>query len=233
MPLPASVHVLERELRDVFGPRLQSLVAYGLHAAAGADHAPVRTLALVDSLAEPDLRACAGKVKGWHAAGLATPLLVACNEFDQSLDAFPLEFGAIIADHEVVAGTQPFEKAHVDAADVRRACEVQARSHLLHLREGFLEAGGNNHALAMLIVASAAPLTALVTSVARLEGKGGDAGSAARHSERAAGVTSGLADVVALAKVHDISGADAERLFPAYLAAVEKLVAYVDGWSAT
>lgn len=234
MSLPASVHTLERELRGVFGARLQSLVAYGMRAPASGGHAPVRTLALVESLNEQDLRACAAKVNGWHASGLATPLFVASAEFERSLDAFPLEFGAIIADHEVVAGTQPFAQSQVNAADVRRACEVQARSHLLHLREGFLESRGNSHALAMLIVESAAPLTALVTSVARLEGHDRtEPESAARYAERAAGVTGGLAEIVALTRVHEISAADAERLFPSYLTAVQKLVDYVDRWSAT
>ena len=233
MALPASVRVLERELRDVFGPRLQSLVAYGLNLPHTGRHAPVRTLALVDSLSAEDLRACAGRVKAWHGSGLATPLLIASAEFERSLDVFPLEFGAIIADHELVAGAHPFAQSRVEAADVRRACEVQARSHLLHLREGFLDGGGNSHALAMLIVASAAPLTALLTSVARLDGRtSGDPAAAARHTERLAGVTEGFESVVALAGVHEISAERAEQLFPPYLAAMEKLVAYVDGWSA-
>jgi hypothetical protein len=30
--------------------------------------------------------------------------------------------------------------------------------------------------------------------------------------------------------VHEISAADAERLFPPYLAALERLVEYVDAW---
>ena len=66
-----------------------------------------------------------------------TPLLLAANELERSLDAFPREFGAILADHLVVAGSNPFDGLRVDPADVRRACEVQTRSHLLHLREGF------------------------------------------------------------------------------------------------
>ena len=53
----------------------------------------------------------------------------------------------------------------MDVADVRRACEVQARSHLLHLREGFLETRGRSDALADLIVQSAAAFAALVGSI--------------------------------------------------------------------
>src|SRR4030095_10682905 len=147
--LPDSVHTLERELRGVFGPRLQSLVAYGLKTAP--DRTPARTMALVASLTEQDLRACAARATSWHAAGLATPLVVAAREVARSLDAFPLEFAAISADHVVVSGEEPFAQLRVDAADIRRACEVQARSHLLHLREAFVEAGGNGEALGPLV----------------------------------------------------------------------------------
>ena len=117
-----------------------------------------------------DLRTSAGRVAAWHDAGLATPLLLAAREFERSLDAFPLEFGAILADHVVVSGTNPFASLAVDAADVRRACEVQARSHLLHLREGFLETRGRGDALSDLIVQSAPAFAALVASIARLDG---------------------------------------------------------------
>ncbi len=228
--LPDSVRTLERELRGVFGPRLQSLVAYG--AGAAADHAPIRTMALVESLTEQDLRACAARAASWHDAGLATPLLVVARELVRSLDAFPLEFAAIHADHVLVSGSEPFATTAVDPSDVRRACEVHARSHLLHLREGFVDAGGNGHALAVLVVQSAAPLAALVSSVARLEGHAKpDAESAGRHLERTLGLTGGtLSDVVAMTKVHEISAANAERIFPTYLAAVERLVDYIDGW---
>jgi hypothetical protein len=180
-----------------------------------------------------DLRACAGRVDAWHGAGLATPLLIASHEFEQSLDAFPLEFGAILADHTVVAGANPFASLAVDPADLRRACEVQARSHQLHLREGFLETRGRPDALAVLIVQSAAAFAALVVSIARLEGHAtDDAGSAARHVERSLNTPGGgVAEITKLVGVHDITSADAERLIGPYLEAVDRLVKYVDGWT--
>jgi hypothetical protein len=232
MQIPEAVRDLERDLRGVFGTRLQSLVAYG---APGHAHAAARTMALVTSLTEQDLRGCAARVAAWHAAGLATPLVLAADEFAHSLDAFPLEFAAILADHTVVAGAEPFDHRTIEAGDLRRACEVQARSHLLHLRQGFVEASGNGNALAILIVESAAPLGALLTSVARLEGRSpGDAAAAGRHVERLLGATGGsIADIAALAHVHEIPAADAERLFSPYLAAMERLVTYVDGWGDT
>lgn len=245
MGISDAVQTLERELRQVFGSRLQSLVIYGQraqadrhahrdrHAGHGHDAAPAHTLAVIDSMTSDDLRACAARIDGWHDAGLATPLLIADHEFARSLDAFPLEFGAILADHTVVTGPNPFESLVVDPDDARRACEVQARSHLLHLREGFLETRGRADALGVLIVRSAAAFAALVTSIARLEGHAtDDAASAARHVEWALGApNSAIAEVTQLADAQDISSADAERLFAPYLDAVSRLVQYIDGWT--
>jgi hypothetical protein len=245
MSIPDGVHVLERELREICGARLQSLVIYGqrtsashattdAHAHQHGHSDAVRTMAIVDALNVADLRACAARTASWHEQGLATPLIVAAQEFGRSLDAFPLEFGAIIADHVVVAGPNPFETLRVDPSDIRRACEVQARSHLLHLREGYLETRGRGDALAVLIVESAAPFASLITHLARLERPvGDDAAAAARHAERTLGVAPGtIAAIVALVGAHEISSAQAEAFFPPYLEAVEKLVAYVDGWNA-
>jgi hypothetical protein len=242
MVISDAVQTLDRELRDIFGSRLQSLVVYGQRADAGgpaADDAhghgaarPAHTLAIVETLTPDDLRACAGRVDAWHEGGLATPLLFAAHEFERSLDAFPLEFGAILADHAVVSGANPFASLTVDPDDLRRACETQARSHLLHLREGFLETRGRADALAVLIVQSAAAFAALVTSIARLEGHPADnVASAARHVERRIGLPdSAVGEVTRLATVDDIPSADAERLFAPYLDAVSRVVKYVDGW---
>jgi hypothetical protein len=251
MVISDAVQTLERELRVVFGSRLQSLVIYGqrahsrrpvqgeaqkghgAHAAHGHNVPPTRTMAVVDSMTPDDLRACAGRVKGWHEAGLATPLLFAAHEFERSLDVFALEFGAILADHTVVTGANPFASLTVDPADVRRACEVQARSHLLHLREAFLETRGRADALAVLIVQSAAAFAALITSIARLEGHASeDVASAARHVERILGMpASAVTEVTTLVGVDEITSEDAERLIGSYLDAVDRLVQYVDGWT--
>src|SRR3982751_705541 len=243
--IPEAVRALERDLRGIFGSRLQSLAIYGARAATADAHhagdahghgaaAPTRTLAVVESMTRDDLRAAATRVDAWHDAGLATPLLLGASEFSQSLDAFPLEFGAMLADHVVVTGDNPFASLSVDPADVRRAVEVQARSHLLHLREGFLETRGRADALSVLILQSAPAFAGLLSSLARLEGQPAhDPSAIARHGERLLGVTGGsISDIVALAHLREISSQDAERLFPPYLDAIEKLVSYVDNWRA-
>jgi len=210
-----AVHDLDRDLRTIFAGRMQSLVVYG---ASDPHDGPVATLAVVDSVTAGDLRHCAERVVLWHSRGLATPLLLEADEFGRSLDAFPFEFGAILADHELVSGANPFAGLTVDAADLRRACEVQARSHLLHLREGFVETEGRNDRLADLIARSAAPLAALLKNVSRLSGA------------PVANVV--LSRVVELGPGGTISPDEARRIFPDYLEAVDRLANELDRWSA-
>ena len=210
-----AVHALDRGLRAIFGRRMQSFVVHG---ASEHRDTPVATLAVVDTLTAGDLRQCAASVAGWHDRGLATPLIVATDEFARSLDAFPFEFGAILADHELVSGSDPFSGLVVDPADRRRACEVQARSHLLHLREAYIETRGQSDIVAALVARSAPPLAALLTNVALLH-----------PAPTAAGV---LTRVSELSPAGTISAHEADRLFPDYLLAVEQLVQALDQWRA-
>jgi hypothetical protein len=230
MDVPDAVRTLEQDLRAMFGGRLQSLVAYRETA---NDTQAVRTLAVFDALTADDLRACAGRTASWHDAGVATPLLLAAQEFGRSLDAFPLEFGAILADHVVVCGVNPFQGLRVDPAHLRHACEIQARSHLLHLREGYLETRGRGDALADLIARSSAPFIALITSVARLLGADTrDAKAAGEAVERVAGLAPGsVTAVVALGGRESPSSEHARLIFPTYLDTVERLTRYVDHWT--
>jgi hypothetical protein len=131
-----------------------------------------------------------------------------------------------------VSGKNPFEGLSVEAAALRRACDVQARGHLLHLRQGYVETRGRGDALAVLIVRSAQAWASLLQHVARLQGhSSNDPAAAGRHIERALHLTSGVEDIVKLTRVREIPSEDALRLFPAYLDASERLTKYIDEWS--
>jgi hypothetical protein len=230
-----AAEALAADVRAVFGDRLEAVLVYGRHAGDGhgaaTDEDPVHTLVLVDGLEMSDLEACARRRSQWHREGLATPLLVDRHEFARSLDVFPIEFGAIVATHGVVVGDDPFDAVQVDLDDLRRACEVQARAHLLHLREGYVEAGGDPAAIARLVAASAAPLRTLLTSVARLEGGTPPADVAAAAGRAVGHAGAVFADVIG-GDAAGVPTTDAALLFPDYLAAVDALVRYVDRWSA-
>jgi hypothetical protein len=213
MPISDAVTAIDRDLREMFGDRLRSVVAYAVTDRAPGTPQPM--LVIVEALTPADLRDCAARVARWQESGLATPLFLETAEFPRSLDAFPFEFGAILADHVIVSGDNPFGGLQIDQADLRRACEVQARSHLLHLREGYIETQGRSDALAALITRSSGPLSALLRSVARLKG-----------TQFADGVLGEIANLHS----QELSSDTARRLFPEYLSAVEHLTNEIDRW---
>ena len=219
------------DLRNVFGDRLRSVVAYGPHI-EGHTATFLSCLALVTSHDVPDFEACARHAARWRRNRIATPLVLSETEFQTSLDAFPLEYGEIIRAHQRVYGSDPFDGVAIAQADLRRACETQIKSHLVHLREGFLESGGAPSAVADVVAASAPAFTALLRHVAWLSGSPArDRLDATREGARAAGITEGLvADMIALEEKPGVRANDPARLFPAYVHAVEQLARTVDSW---
>lgn len=197
-----------------------------------ADADPVRCLALVTSVDTVDLDACARSADGWHRSGLSTPLLLPVHEFRRSLDAFPLEYSEILHAHTHVYGDSPFEGLAIAPHDLRRACETQVKSHLLHLREEYIEAGGRPQGIADLVRASVPGFASLLRNVAWLHGvTAPDHAAVTREGARLASLSDGtVAAVLTLERPSGLASADPARLFPEYLAAVEQLATFVDAW---
>ena len=194
----SSTDTLAADLRGIFGDRLKMLAAFG-----GDAH----TCAVIQSLTLDDLDRCANLESKWRQLNLDAPLFLVEPELERALDAFPLEFSEIISTRRVVSGADLFAGVTIGKADLRRACEVQARGHVLHLREGYIEAAGDPKAVDKLRLASVAPFRALVTNAARLDG----------ISPNALATQLGLDNF--------------ENGFPEALKAAERLVEYVDRWA--
>jgi hypothetical protein len=225
----AAIEGLASEIRRVFGERLLSIVAYGLRRPAVPRL--IHTLALVERLTFSDLAACAPLADGWRRRGLAVPLILEREEFFRTLDVFPLEYGDIISNHVLIAGTDPFGPTRVSPNDVRRACELAAKSHLIHLREGFLESGGSAHAVSSLIAASAPAFRALLDNIARLADD--DEDDVAASAERQIGVPASVVREVLSAGAGTRSSiAEPTALLAQYIAAAERVWEYVDTWRA-
>jgi hypothetical protein len=228
---PPSAPALVSDLQRIFGERLHAVVAYGPQV-EGQSGARMTSLALVGTLTASDLEACAAAAARWSRAGINTPLLLPDDEFRGSLDAFPVEYGEIIRTHVVLFGESPFNGVVIAPQDLRRACETQVKSHLVHLRQGYVETRGEPSAVGELVRAAAPSFAVLLRNVARLtDVNTSDRLEATRAGARVAGIGD---DVVAelLALEHPASGAmsDYARFFVRYLAAVEQLARAVDTW---
>jgi hypothetical protein len=214
---------MAEDLRRVFGDRLEALVAY--RASAGVFFA--------SSITAGDLDALSPLVESWHREGLETPLGMTRDELHRSLDAFPLEYQAMLDRHVMIAGRNPFEGVHIAQDDLRRACEVQAKGHLIHLRQGWLEAAGHADRLADMIAGSAGPWRVLLESVARLAGRAfGTHDELAATAEALCGMPASLVhELLGLENAPERSAALVASL-PAYLTASERLWVTIDEWGA-
>jgi hypothetical protein len=232
-----AIDQLARDLEGILDGRLESLVAYPGHQADGSVH----SCALVTDLAFRDLTACLPLTESWHHRGIAVPLMLSSDELRRTVDVFPLEYASILADYTVVRGGDPFKGLIIHVDDVRRAVEGLAKSHLIHLREAFLESHGETTRIARLIAASAAPLRGLLTQIARLpeapqavmDLTTPSDESLAKLAEARMGIPGSLIRTVLASSAGGYSPiADPSPLRGSYIDASQKIWEYVDRWRA-
>lgn len=212
---------MAEDLRRIFDNRFVALVT--------SEHQT--TAAFLTSIGAGDLDAVGSLVETWAREHLSTPLLVTVDEFRRSLDTFPAEYQSLLDHHVVIDGVPPFDGVRINPDDLRRACEVQARGHLIHLRQGWIDAHGSERRLEALLVRSAAPLRLVLSNLAQLQGEDhADDAALAGFASRAAGMS---ADLVRAVLALDTAAPAPRSLVPRlpdYLAEAERLWAFVDGW---
>jgi hypothetical protein len=228
-----ALDALVSDLSRAFGVRLLSVVAYDLNRSAGDD---LHTLALVEHLTVDDLRPLVPLARGWARRNLAVPLILTRDELSRTLDVFPLEYGNILTSHVIVFGRDPFAGLSVADADWRRGCELQAKSHLIHLREGFLETEGDARRIARLIAASVPAFRAIVSNIVRLE-RGPDLHVDLSDDEDLAteatdiiGLPAPLVREILASAAHVSTIADPSVLLAHYVEASEQVWRFVDRW---
>jgi hypothetical protein len=229
-----ALDALVADLSSSFGTRLLSVVAYDLDRADG--RGDIHTLALVEHLTIDDLRGLVPLARRWSRGQLAVPLILTRDELARTLDVFPLEYGSIIASHVAIFGGNPFAGLAVSETDWRRGCEQQAKSHLIHLREGFLESEGDARRIARLITASIAPFRALLANIVRLErganlrGDLHDDDDLAEEASEIIGLPSPLVRDILSSRQGVSTVAEPSVLLARYIEASERLWQFVDRW---
>lgn len=228
---------LVTQLRAAYGSRLVSVVLYG--SAAGGEHIPKRSdynvLVLLDSLAASSLGAASAVARVWHEAGNPPPMTMTHDEWRQSSDIFPMEYADILERHRVLHGSAPFDGIAVSRDDLRLQLEQQVMGKLLHLRQGALLAGTDGKRQLELLSASLSTLMVLFRAVLRLHGERAEGDNAAIATR--AGALAGFDPAPFTRAVRHVRGAeklatgDAGQVLNGYLTAVERLKAYLDGYS--
>ena len=229
--------LLQAYVKDVkgrLGDRLEGMLLYG--SAIRGEFLPGRSnlniLLLVSSYDSALLTQYSSLHRRWSKEQIVVPLFLTEEELRTSAAVFPLEFLEIQEQHRVLGGRDPFIGFHVKTDRLREAVVQGLTSHLLRLRQRYVEGGGSDDATMILLPLSITSTLPLLRGVQRLLGRPVLSQSDAVIKDVAEQLTldlQGLLDVLLLKRGQISPGPhEVPRLFDRYLQAATLLTRAVE-----
>ena len=225
---------LVRQLQLAYADALRSVVLFG--SAVAGEHRPNKSdynvLVIVDGLPLDRLRAVSAVSKAWAEDGNPPPLTFTTREWRSSADIFPMEYADILERHRVLYGTLPVDGLRVNPADLRLQVEHQTMGKLLQLRQAIMGAGGDTALQIEVLDKSLSTLMVIFRGFIRLHGQVPSQdyeALAASVAQRAGFSPEPFVRVIRHARgTEKLSKDSASLILEEYLAAMERLVAYLD-----
>ena len=225
---------LVSQLKLAYGDGLRSVVLFG-SAVAGEHNAKssdYNVLVIVDTLPLTRLRAVAAVSKAWAEDGNPPPLTFTASEWKSSSDIFPMEYADILERHRILFGDSPFDGIRVAPNDLRLQVEQQTMGKLLQLRQATMGAGGDSRLQLEVLEKSLSTLMVIFRGVSRLIGQAPsqDYEELTRALAQRAGFSAEpFAKVIRHVRgTEKIPRENAAGILEGYLAAMERLVAYLN-----
>lgn len=159
-------------MQALYGSDMVSLYRFG-EGAAGNNHPGhhIKLLAVMREITRHQLSTYAGVHAKWLKKGIHAPLMLTEKTLETSTDAFPMEFLEMKESHVLLFGQDVLPSLRISLDNLKRQCEEQVKGKLIHLRQGYMETGGDKGALERLIAASIEPFTEVMRNVLRMKGK--------------------------------------------------------------
>jgi len=225
---------LVKQLRAAYGTALRSIVLYGSSAGGepGAKKQDHNVLVIVDSLDASRLRAASAASRAWVDAGNHAPLTLTREEWRGSADIFPMEYADILERHRVLFGDPPFDGIRVAPADLRLQVEQQTMGKLLQLRQATMGAGGDSKLQLEVLEKSLSTLMVIFRGVSRLVGQAPSQDY--EELTRTLSLRAGFSPDPFVKVIRHVRGSEkisresAAGILEGYLAAMERLVAYLN-----
>ena len=227
-----------KDLQDVFGPELVSVVLYG--SAAGDEYRPglsdMNLLVVISESGLSSMARLAPAYQSWRKLRVAPPMVVTPAEIESSLDAFPLEFLNMKLRYKMAFGLDPLAEVSVDPADLRLQCERELKGKLFLLREAMFSTGGREEELRETALASIKAFVAIFRGVLHLLGEEAGALSGGQVLKQAAGRLE-LNDGSVLNEVWELRDLKKQpkgrlrQLFGSYLSVIAEAAAKIDTWT--
>ncbi len=225
---------LVKQLQLAYGDGLRSVVLFG--SAVAGEHKPGKSdynvLVIVDSLPLDRLRAVAAVSRAWGEDGNPPPMTFTVREWKSSSDIFPMEYADILERHQVLFGDEPFDGVSVSPSELRLQVERETMGKLLRLRQATMGAGNDNRRQLEVLEKSLSTLMVVFRGVSRLHGQ--VPSQDYEELTRALAQRAGFAPDPFVRVIRHVRGTekiereDAAGILEAYLAAMERLVAYLN-----
>jgi hypothetical protein len=162
-----------KEVKDRLGERLDGLLLYG-SAVRGEflqGRSNLNILLLLSSYDSTVLKQYSALHRQWSKEQIVAPLFLTEKELHLSAKVFPLEFMEIQEQHRVLDGRDPFIGFHVKTDRLRETVVQGLTSHVLRLRQRYVEGGGSDEATTILLSLSITSTIPLLRGVLRLLGR--------------------------------------------------------------
>ncbi|TAJ08846.1 MAG: nucleotidyltransferase domain-containing protein [Nitrospirae bacterium] len=236
--LPAEVRQTLRsyleEVTKLFGQALEAIILYG--SAAGGEFLPDRSnLNVLIILAKQDtalLEQYAKIHKRWGKERIVVPLFLTQQELQASAALFPLEYLEMKERHVLLVGRDPFPSLHVDQRNLGLQCKQEIRGNLLRLRQRFVEGGGKQEAILILLPLSLTSLLPCLRGLLRIKGLSVPAQSEGFFDQLQAQLgidPAGFQEVLSLKRGQSTPGPlEVPRLFDRYVASLEGVIQRVE-----
>lgn len=220
-----------KAVKEAFGDRLEGLLLYG--SAVRGEFLPGRSnlnmLLLVSDFDAATLSLYGPIHKRWSKEQIVVPLFLTDQELSSTSGLFPLEFLEIQEHHRVLGGRDPFVGFHVDTSRLKNEVLRELAGNVVRLRQRFVEGGGSNDAVTILLPLAVTSTIPLLRGVQRVMGWPVLSQSDAVVKDVADRLNlnlQGLHDALLLKRGQITPGpAEVSRLFSRYLTAATALAA--------
>lgn len=225
-----------KTVAELYGSTLDGLMLYG--SAARNEFLPGRSnLNLVLFLTQHDgdlMRRYARIHRRWNREHIVVPLFLTEPDVTMSAAVFPLEYLELQDFHRLLYGRDPLIGLRIDTSHLRMQILRELSGNVLRLRQRFVEGGGSEEAMAILLLLSLTSLLPSLRGIQRLRATPVSSKSHVLLKDMESLLQldlAGLLDVLYLKRGQITPGtAEVPRLFDRYLACLERLVAKVDAF---
>jgi len=224
------------DLRATHGDNLASVVLYG-SAASGeflVNKSDYNILIALHRITPADLRLAQAPAREWQRLGHPLPVYFTFGELRDAADVFPIEFHQMERARVVLHGRDPFETLRISDVNLRHQTEYELRSKLIQLRRLYVPNSVSAGRLQDLMRDSLSSFGTLFAPVLLLHGE--RAPVLKREIVRATARLLGL-DVPTFERISSLPASadevvlderEADELFAAYVAQVERVIEAVD-----